>query len=48
MSTQSRVQQFEALAQGLPSWLHPPEGRMQRPAAPEVALHMPEQHSSFV
>jgi hypothetical protein len=40
-----RVQQLEAPAQGLPSWLQPPVGAVQRPGAPPVAEHMPEQQS---
>jgi hypothetical protein len=47
MSTQSRVQQLEAPAQGLPSWLQPPDGRTQRPGFGEVALQSPEQQSWF-
>lgn len=45
-SWQSRVQQFEAFAQGLPSWTQPPFGCMQRPGAPPTELHRPEQQSS--
>lgn len=44
-SRQIRVQQLEAPAQGLPPWLQPPLGAVQRPGAPPVALHMPEQQS---
>jgi hypothetical protein len=47
-STQSRVQQFESLSQGIPSCLQPPEGASQRPGWPAAAggAHRPEQQSS--
>jgi hypothetical protein len=42
---QIRVQQLEAPAQGLPSWLQPPVGAVQRPGAPPLAVQTPEQQS---
>ena len=49
-SLQRRVQQFDAPAQGAPSWLQPPLGRRQRPGVGGLvcvagALHRPEQQS---
>jgi hypothetical protein len=45
-STHRRVQQFEPLSQGVPSWPQPPGASRQRPALPPVAEHRPEQQSS--
>ncbi len=49
-SRQRREQQFESEVQGTPPWPQfpaaPPEGSTQRPGAPPVALHRPEQHST--
>jgi len=46
-STQSRVQQFEALVQGMPSCMQPPAGAVQRPGVVEVApVQRPEQQSA--
>jgi hypothetical protein len=49
-SLHRRVQQFDAPAQGAPSWLQPPLGRRQRPGVGGLvcvagALHRPEQQS---
>ncbi len=50
-STQRRVQQFDAPAHGLPTWVQPPETASQRPGvedAVEVPVeHPPEQQSEF-
>jgi hypothetical protein len=46
-STQSRVQQFEPLSQGVPSWPQPPGASSQRPGVVAVApAQSPEQQSS--
>lgn len=49
-SLHRRVQQFDAPAQGAPSWLQPPLGATHRPGVAGLvcgdgALHMPEQQS---
>ncbi|HYX92984.1 MAG TPA: hypothetical protein VE782_15565, partial [Myxococcaceae bacterium] len=38
-SAQMRVQQLVPLEQGIPSWMHPPGGKMQNPALPSFVLH---------
>src|SRR5574338_1546548 len=44
--TQRREQQLVGPVQGLPPWTQPPEGLMQRPAAPPLPSQRPEQQSS--
>jgi hypothetical protein len=47
MSTQLRVQQFESVAQGMPSCPQPPLGASQRPGPAALApAQRPEQQSS--
>jgi hypothetical protein len=44
-STHRREQQLDGPAQGLPPWTQPPGGSTQRPGAPALVSHRPEQQS---